>query len=46
MQTLAAVDPGEVIRDVADALRPLVDSKSQSLGLDLPDDLLTVWAGS
>ncbi|HZO28461.1 MAG TPA: sensor histidine kinase [Chloroflexota bacterium] len=41
---LVAVDPGEVIRDVADALRPLIDSKSQSLELDLPDDLPAVWA--
>jgi signal transduction histidine kinase len=39
-----AVDLGAAIRGVAQALRPLIDSKSQSIALDLPDDLPAVWA--
>src|SRR5262249_54652729 len=41
---LSAVDPAESIRRVAEALRPLVESKSQSVALDLPDGLPAIWA--
>jgi len=41
---LVAVDPAQAIRSVADALRPLIEAKSQTIELDLPDDLPAVWA--
>ena len=41
---LEAVDAGAAIRLVADALRPLIEAKSQSITLDLGDDLRPVWA--
>jgi signal transduction histidine kinase len=38
------VDLGDVIREVADALRPLIDARAQSLVLEIPRELPRVWA--
>lgn len=37
-------DLADAIRDVVEALRPLVDSRQQAMHIDLPDDLPPVWA--
>jgi signal transduction histidine kinase len=39
-----AVDLAAAIQAVADDLRPLLRAKSQTIALDLPDDLPAVWA--
>jgi signal transduction histidine kinase len=38
------VDVGDVIREVADAHRPLIDARAQSLALEIPRGLPPVWA--